>query len=209
MSKLTNKEMDMLPMAQYGGEMVVVDTPEKLSKAIAEMSQETQLGFDTETRPSFRRGVSYGVSLLQLSSENKAWLIRLNKVGLSKELAALFESPAIMKVGVAIRDDIRGLQKWQSFDAQNFVDLQVMAKERGMEDFSLKKLAAHVMGVKISKRQRLSNWEAEQLSVAQMRYAATDAWVSLLIYRGMMNGIIEHERVVNILTQQNNKSCTE
>lgn len=209
MSKLTNKDLDKLPMVQFEKEIVVVDTAEKLQQAVEEMSSASQLGFDTETRPSFKRGVSYSVSLLQLSVDNKAWLIRLNKIGMTKDLASLLESKEILKIGVAIRDDIKGLQKQLPFTPANFIDLQVVAKERGLEDFSLKKLAAHVMGVKISKRQRLSNWEADRLSLAQQRYAATDAWVSLQIYKGLLAGVIEHERVVKILTEQNIQPCTE
>jgi ribonuclease D len=209
MSKLTNKDLDKLPMVQFEKEIVVVDTAEKLQQAVEEMSTASQLGFDTETRPSFKRGVSYSVSLLQLSVDNKAWLIRLNKIGMTKDLTSLLESKEILKIGVAIRDDIKGLQKQLPFTPANFIDLQVVAKERGLEDFSLKKLAAHVMGVKISKRQRLSNWEADLLSLAQQRYAATDAWVSLQIYKGLLAGVIEHERVVKILTEQNIQPCTE
>ena len=209
MSKLTNKDLDKLPMVQFEKEIVVVDTADKLQQAVEEMSSASQLGFDTETRPSFKRGVSYSVSLLQLSVDNKAWLIRLNKIGMTKDLASLLESKEILKIGVAIRDDIKGLQKQLPFTPANFIDLQVVAKERGLEDFSLKKLAAHVMGVKISKRQRLSNWEADRLSLAQQRYAATDAWVSLQIYKGLLAGVIEHERVVKILTEQNIQPCTE
>jgi ribonuclease D len=209
MSKLTNKDLDKLPMVQFEKEIVVVDTAEKLQQAVEEMSTASQLGFDTETRPSFKRGVSYSVSLLQLSVDNKAWLIRLNKIGMTKDLTSLLESKEILKIGVAIRDDIKGLQKQLPFTPANFIDLQVVAKERGLEDFSLKKLAAHVMGVKISKRQRLSNWEADHLSLAQQRYAATDAWVSLQIYKGLLAGVIEHERVVKILTEQNIQPCTE
>lgn len=203
MTRLTNKELDQLPMAQFTDEVVIVDTPDKLHSAIKEMSQTSLLGFDTETRPSFRRGVSYNVSLLQLSTNDKAWLIRLNKLGLPTELTKLLESENIIKIGAAIRDDIKGLQKHTNFKPNKFIDLQTMAKERGLEDFSLKKLAAHVLGVKISKRQRLSNWEAETLSNAQLRYAATDAWISLMIYQGMLSGVIEHERVKKILIQQN------
>lgn len=209
MSKLTNKDLDKLPMVQFEKEIVVVDTAEKLQQAVEEMSTASQLGFDTETRPSFKRGVSYSASLLQLSVDNKAWLIRLNKIGMTKDLTSLLESKEILKIGVAIRDDIKGLQKQLPFTPANFIDLQVVAKERGLEDFSLKKLAAHVMGVKISKRQRLSNWEADHLSLAQQRYAATDAWVSLQIYKGLLAGVIEHERVVKILTEQNIQPCTE
>lgn len=203
--KLTNEEMDQLPLAQFDDTIQLIDTPERLAAAIAEMRSCAMLGFDTETRPSFRRGVSYKVALLQLSSEHTSWLIRINKLGLPDSLAAVLSDPSIMKVGLAIRDDIKGLQKWRDFEPQNFIDLQTVAKEMDFEDFSLKKLAAHVMGVRISKRQRLSNWEAPMLTVPQQRYAATDSWVSLMIYLGLRSGVREHARVQEIIKRSENK----
>lgn len=197
--RLTNEELELLPVSQFSDRIVVVDTLDKLERAIAEMRQEHILGFDTETRPSFKRGVTYGTALLQLSTPFAAWLIRINKLGVTDSIAELLSDVSIMKVGVAIRDDIKGLQRCHKFKPGNFVDLQDMAKKAGYEDFSLKKLAAHIMGVRISKRQRLTNWEADALTQAQQIYAATDAWVSLMIYKGMASGIIEHERVREII----------
>ncbi len=206
--RLTNEELEQLPLTNFGGEIVVVETYDALTSSVEEMRREKILGFDTETRPSFTRGVSYGVALLQLSSPVKAWLIRINRVGLPQEVLDILQNKNITKIGAAIRDDIKALQKHSGFVPAGFVDLQDMAKEKGFEDFSLKKLAAHVMGVRISKRQRLSNWEAAQLSASQQSYAATDAWVSLKIYEGMQRGELEHERVREIIarnTENNNE----
>lgn len=197
--RLTHEELDRLPLVQFEQDIQLVDTPEKLSAAVEAMRHETMLGFDTETRPSFKRGVTYNCALLQLSTETTAWLIRLNIIGVTDELVEILQDASILKAGVAIRDDIRGLQKWHNFRPGNFIELQDMARQLGLEDFSLKKLAAHVMGVRISKRQRLSNWEADTLTEAQQHYAATDAWVSLLIYKGLQNGIVEHPRLHEII----------
>ncbi|MCR5697623.1 MAG: 3'-5' exonuclease domain-containing protein 2 [Marinilabiliaceae bacterium] len=201
MHRLTNEELDKLPLSQFEGQIDVIDNAESLAKAVEEISQETRLGFDTETRPSFRRGMSYGVSLLQLSTATHAWLIRVNKVEISDELAALLENENITKTGVAIRDDIKALQKRRKFQPRGFVELQTIANQLHFEDFSLKKLAAHVLGIRISKRQRLSNWEADELALAQQHYAATDAWVSLLIYEGFEKGVTEHERVIQAIAE--------
>lgn len=199
--RLTNEELDRLPLVQFEQNIQLVDTIEKLHIAVSAMRQETMLGFDTETRPSFKRGVSYNCALLQLSTETTAWLIRTNCIGVPDELVEILQDTSILKAGVAIRDDIRGLQKLHNFRPGNFVELQDMARQFGLEDFSLKKLAAHVMGVRISKRQRLSNWEADILTAAQQHYAATDAWVSLLIYKGLQQGIVEHPRLHEIIEQ--------
>ncbi len=204
MHRLTNEEIEQLPTDSFSGRIVMVDSFDAVPSAAAEMSREKILGFDTETRPSFTRGTAYGVALLQLSSETTTWLVRINKIGLPMPIVQVLADPNILKVGAAIRDDIRALQKKQTFTAANFVDLQTIARENGFEDFSLKKLAAHVLGVKISKRQRLTNWESTQLSPSQQSYAATDSWISLLIYKGMMQGIFEHERVQEIIRQSNN-----
>lgn len=201
--RLTNEELDLLPITQFNDRIVVVDTLDKLERAIAEMRQERILGFDTETRPSFKRGVSYGTALLQLSTPFAAWLIRINKLSVTDSIADILADESIMKIGVAIRDDIKGLQRCHKFEPANFIDLQDMARTAGYEDFSLKKLAAHIMGVRISKRQRLTNWEADTLTQAQQIYAATDAWVSLMIYKGMQNGIVEHDRVREIINKLN------
>lgn len=191
-SPLTNEVLDQLPLTQFEGRLVVVDTPEAIDKAVFEIRKHTMLGFDTETRPSFKRGVAYKVALLQLSSENVSWLFRINKIGLPNEVVRILEDPNILKAGVAIRDDIKGLQKWHPFTPGNFVDLQNVAKEIGIQDFSLKKLAAHAVGVRISKRQRLTNWEADSLTIQQQVYAATDSWISLLSYEGFANGVVVH-----------------
>ena len=141
------------------------------------------LGFDTESRPVFSPGQrSNGVALLQLSGPRKAFLFRVQTLGMRRSLCGLLSNPKIVKVGAASTDDVRGLQRLHGFKAAGFVDLQKIAYEWGIRDKSVKKMAANILGVRISKSQQLSNWEAEQLSAAQQMYAATDAWVCREMY---------------------------
>jgi ribonuclease D len=179
---ITNEELAELPLRSFEGPIMVVDSIEKVKSAVEELSRENIIGFDTETKPSFKKGVTNKVALLQLSSKNKAYLFRLNRIGLPKEVIKLLADETVIKPGVAIRDDIKGLQELKKFTPKGFVELQDEAKEMGIQNFSLKKLAAISCGFRISKGQQLTNWEADVLTNAQQAYAATDAWASLEIF---------------------------
>lgn len=179
---ITKEELTDLPLRWFDGEIVVVDSYDKLESAIKILSKAKIIGFDTETKPAFKKGVFNKVALLQLSIKDKAFLFRLNRIGLPKEVCKILANPKIIKTGVAINDDIKGLNKIQPFNAKGFVELQDNAKTLGITDFSLKKLAAITCGFRISKGQQLSNWEADELSEAQKIYAATDAWAALEIF---------------------------
>ena len=144
--------------------------------------------FDTETRPCFSASQPrYGVALLQLSSHDRAFLFRINNMGMHRRLCNLLSNDKVMKVGAAVTDDIRGLQKYSSFTPRAFVDLQKMVGNYGIKDRSVKKMTAIILGFRISKAQQLSNWEAETLSESQVKYAATDAWVCREMYVRLMN----------------------
>ena len=169
---ITNEEVNGLPVGAFSGEIVVVDTPAAFEEACAYLATQPLIGFDTETRPSFSKGVTNKVSLLQLSSGERAFLFRLNKIALEKPLLRLMESPSVTKIGAAIRDDT----------PKGFIDLQSIVGQYGITDLSLRKMAAITLQIKVSKAQRLSNWEAANLTPAQQLYAATDAWVSREIY---------------------------
>ncbi len=179
---ISKEELTELPLQWFNGEIVVVDKPEQVKQVAKILSKHPIVGFDTETRPSFQKGKSNKVALLQLSVPNQAFLLRVNKIGLPKEIRKILSNPKIMKPGVAIRDDIKALRGIEDFKPQGFVELQDHAKELGIQNFSLKKMAAIVLGFRISKNQQLSNWEADELTEAQQIYAATDAWVPLRIY---------------------------
>lgn len=179
---ISREEMGELPLRQFQGEITIVETQAMVREAVEVLSQAGVLGFDTETKPSFRKGDNHQVALLQLATRDKAWLFRVKKTGLPREVCRLLADPKILKAGVAIRDDLKGLQKITPFRPAGFIELQDRAQSVGIKDFSLKKLCAILLGFRISKSQQLSNWEADQLAPPQQAYAATDAWVSLLIY---------------------------
>ncbi len=144
------------------------------------------LGFDTETRPSFRKGEVYKAALLQLSTDTDAYLIRLQYVTKFQTLKSILEDKEIVKVGAAIRDDLKLLQKTFSFTPQNFVELQHLAKVKGLKNTSLKGMTEEVLQASLSKRAKTTNWEASELSDKQQIYAATDAWIGLTIYEKLM-----------------------
>ncbi len=180
--KITKEEMRDMPIKSFDGDIFLIDTKEKLNEVIPILEKQKILGFDTETRPAFKKGVVHKVALLQLSTKDQAFLFRLNRIGLPKSLTKILSDKNIIKVGAAIRDDIKTLRKLHLFKPEVFIDLQEYVKQFNIESFSLAKLSAIVLDFKISKRQQLSNWENETLKDAQLKYAATDAWVSYEIY---------------------------
>ncbi|KAA6333800.1 Ribonuclease D [termite gut metagenome] len=141
------------------------------------------LGFDTETRPSFMKGRVNRVALLQLSTKHHAYLFRLCKMPIPPSLLALFSNPNILKIGVAIKNDMDTLRRSAKIQPQGFVDLQSLMKQFAITDLGLAKMAGIIMGFRISKSQQLSNWENAVLTEAQKRYAATDAWACHEIYK--------------------------
>lgn len=178
------EQIKTLPLIFFDGKITVIDTlgPE-FEKAVRYLRHRRVIGFDTETRPVFTpHAPQNGVALLQLSSGHRAFLFRVYKIGLEDSLAAILANPKIIKVGAAVHDDIRGLQKIYPFQPGGFVDLQRICGEWGIQDKSVKKLTAILMGRRISKTQQLSNWEAARLSDAQKVYAATDAWICREMY---------------------------
>ena len=182
------EEIEKLEMVSFPGRITVIDKPGKeFNQAIAYLRRQKIIGFDTESRPSFSPGQPhYGVSLLQLSGPGRAFLFRVKKTGMTKSLRNILGDERIMKVGAAVNDDVRGLQRHCGFEPKNFIDLQKMVWEYGIKDKSVKKMAAIILGIRISKTQQLSNWEADVLSESQQKYAATDAWVCREMYLKLM-----------------------
>jgi ribonuclease D len=191
---IDNQTLNELPIGQFQGNIKVISTEKDVEEVIPEIAINNILGFDTETKPNFKKGGSNGISLLQLSNDNTAWLFRTHQTGLPKPLVKILSSPKIIKVGAAILDDIRGLKKLKNFKEQGFIDLQKHVDDYGVEDKGVKKMAAIFLGFRISKRQRLTNWAATELTEAQQVYAATDAWVCLKIYERMIE-LQNNERV--------------
>lgn len=180
--KINNEQTAQLPAIEFRGDIRIIDSEEQVEEACRYLASQPAIGFDTETRPSFKAGVSYRVSLLQLSSEKRCYLFRLNKTTLAKPILKLLESPKILKIGADVAGDLRSLRQLRHFRDAGFIDLQTIASEWGIEEKSLRKLSAIVLGQRVSKAQRLSNWESSILTDKQQIYAATDAWVCLRIY---------------------------
>ncbi len=185
---ITLEELGKLDYVSFPGKIQVIDgVGAEFNRAVTYLRSQKIIGFDTETRPCFGPNQPrYDVSLLQLSGPNKAFLFRLNKTGMHRRLCNLLSDNRIVKVGAAIHDDIRGLQKLRDFKADGFVDLQKIVGEYGIRDKSVKKMSAIILGFRISKTQQLSNWETETLSEQQCMYAATDAWVCREMYLKLM-----------------------
>lgn len=171
-----------LPQATWDGVVQIANFQDSVWLAIELLSRSTVLGFDTETRPAFRKGEKYPVSLLQLAGEDRVVLFQLNQIGLPLELCKLLANPKIIKVGVGLNYDLRMLRELRDFTPQGFVDLAPLARQRGINQGGLRGLAASVLGLRISKSARTSNWDTKELSQQQIRYAATDAWISREIY---------------------------
>ncbi len=191
--KISKKEINDFHQVQFEGPVHLVDTPEKIKPALACLNEESWLGFDTETRPSFQKGKRNTVSLLQLSTSHEVFLFRLNYVHLPAALKRILENEKILKLGVAMYDDVHALQKLASFEPKGFLDFAQIAKKLGLKNFGLRSLAAIFLGVRISKRTRLSNWENQELTPAQITYAATDAWICREMYMHLRHSGVPEE----------------
>ena len=186
---LSNEEINELPLYQFNGGIFIIDTFDKLDYFLPLIQEQKMLGFDTETRPSFKKGKINPVSLLQLTSSNQAFLIRINKIGLPQEIANILADENIQKIGLAIKDDIKILRDITEFEPNAFLDLQDYVGDFGIEARSLKKITAIVLNQRISKSQQVTNWEREELSEGQQIYAATDAWACLQIYKNLNHNV--------------------
>ncbi len=188
--KISKETIATLPVESFPGKIVVVDSETGVENAIADLRREKIIGFDTETRPTFKKGKSNHVSLIQLSTHDTCYLFRINRMGFAPALKNLLEDEQLLKVGISLKDDFCMLNRLnnESFTPRNFIELQKFVKKFGIEDQSLQKIYAIVLGKKISKGQRLSNWEADHLSESQQLYAATDAWSCIKIYEILQKG---------------------
>ena len=188
LQNITGEELSGYDLSWFKGDIVVVDNVITFRQSFPRLLNSKILGFDTETRPSFRKWRKNKVSLIQLANNDVACLFRINKIGIPEELMDLLTNPNVIKAGVAIHDDIRFLSRVKKFSPSGFVDLQKFVKDYGIQSAGLKKLAAIILGFRISKQQQVTNWEADQLTEAQQIYAATDAWVCFQIYTKLING---------------------
>ena len=183
---INKEELSALPTIQFTGNIHLIDNTLSAIKACSLLMNEKFLGFDTETKPNFKKGNLNKVSLLQLSTKNDAYLFRLNKIGLPGMLVDILTNETISKIGIAIRDDVRLLKQLYHFNEKGFIELQDFVKQFGIENSGLSKITGIVLKFRVSKSQQLSNWENETLTEAQHIYAATDAWAALEIYRVLL-----------------------
>jgi ribonuclease D len=181
---ISKEEINELPLGQFEGKIYVIDRPDQVEEAVDFLEDQRIIGFDTETKPSFRKGQFNHVSLLQLSTPEQAFLFRLHLVGFPPPLRNLMEKENLVKVGAAVHDDLKALRKLtDSFYPQSFFDLNDELKKVGFHNVGVRNLCGMVLKIRISKTEQVSNWEAEKLTEKQLRYAATDAWACLEIFQ--------------------------
>ena len=185
---ITKEQLATLDRVSFIGNIHIVDTLPKLDMAITKLKEHNTLGFDTETRPSFKKGISHSVALMQISTLTDCYLIRRNKIGMPSTLRMFLEDGTITKVGLSLKDDFGVIHKGYDAEMSGFVDLQKIVPTFNIADASLQKIYAILFDKRISKGQRLSNWEADTLSGAQQEYAAIDAWACLKIYQYLNSG---------------------
>lgn len=190
---ISKEEINNLPLGQFEGDIFLIDSLEDVDEVVEFLAAKPLIGFDTETRPTFRKGQFNHVSLLQLSTESQAFLFRLNHIGFPESLRYLMEKEHLVKVGAAVHDDLKALRKLtDSFHPQSFFDLNDELKKVGFHNVGVRNLCGMVLKMRISKAEQVSNWEAEKLSEKQMRYAATDAWACLEVFKVLReNGYLD------------------
>lgn len=177
-----------MPLVEYTANIEVVDTEEDARKALNYIMTQPIVGLDTETRPAFQKGRTHKVALVQIATMDRAFLFRINRIGLMEELRQLLADERVVKVGLSLKDDFMGLHRIADFEPAGIIELQTYVKEFGISDASLQKIYGIIFGRRISKSQRLSNWEAAELTPAQQHYAALDAWACLNIYNHLKDG---------------------
>ncbi|MEX0330002.1 MAG: 3'-5' exonuclease [Puniceicoccaceae bacterium] len=180
--KITKDEINALPLRSYEGPVTIVDSDQKLKEALKAIRREKVLGFDTESRPSFKKGQNFPASLIQLGGAKQVWLFQIQKFENMESLWKILANRDIIKAGVAIADDIKKLQELIDFKPAGFVEIADLTQKAGILNTGLRSLAGLLLNFRISKRAQVSNWARSQLTEAQVQYAATDAWVSRELY---------------------------
>lgn len=181
--KISKEEVNALEIGAFKGDIILIDNVGLLTDAARELRKFNYIGFDTETRPAFKKGIFHQVSLLQLATPDVAFLLRLNQLGLPSMIQQILEDPEIVKIGAAVRDDLKALRKLvPTFSPNSFFDLNEELKRIGFLNVGVRNLSAMVLNIRISKSEQVSNWEGEKLTEKQKLYAATDAWACLEIF---------------------------
>ena len=188
-SEISKEEVAALELIQYEGPIHLIDSIEAFEKEIDHIAVQPVLGFDTETKPSFKKGKVYPTSLIQISSLEEAWILRVSRIGYPAKLLEILSGEIPLKIGLGLQDDLRRLRSDFQFEPLGFLDLQTYVQAFRIDEKGLKKISGIVLNKRISKSQQVSNWDADELSEAQLRYAATDAWICLMIYNSLRASI--------------------
>lgn len=184
--EISNDEINELPLLKFDGESVVITSKGEVENVFSELRDAPFVGFDTETKPNFVKGNINDVALIQLATETKSFLIRINRTGLTDDILRFFESDT-EKIGIALHDDIKGLQRLTNFNPNAFINANKITLEMGIINQGIRKLAGILLKGRVSKSQQLSNWETPKFTSAQIHYAATDAWVCWKMYNELIN----------------------
>jgi len=182
---LTKEQINELPLMAYEGKPILLLDTSRMEQCLNDLSKCDLVGFDTETRPSFKKGEVHPVAMVQIACDKNVYLFRIHHCGFIPALADFLGNNAVTKVGIGIREDLKSLKQMRPFSSESFVDLSVLGQKIGISHPSVRYMSAHFLGGRISKSQRVSNWAAPQLRDQQIKYAATDAWVCLMIYQKM------------------------
>jgi len=188
--EISKDEIKLLPLLKYEGKVVVIEREDAVERAIEEIMKADMVGFDTESRPSFKKGIINPVAMLQVALEDVVYIIRVSHCGFTSSVVDLLQSGNVLKIGISLDDDFLQLQRSVNVVPHNFIDLNKLAPQNGIDNIGVRNLSGIFLEGRVSKNQQTSNWEAHKLTKAQITYAATDAWVCLKIYQQMMlNGI--------------------
>lgn len=198
---ITKEQLLQLPTVTFPGRSILINNIADAKSAMSYLSRLPIVGFDTETRPSFKKGQPHKVALIQLSTSDECFLLRLNNLGMFDSLKEFLESEKTIKIGLSVKDDFHSLNRIQEFTPGGFIDLQSFVKDYGIADNSLQKIYAVIFGERISKSQRLTNWEANELTEAQQAYASLDAWACLRIFNYLREGNFVPEKCPFVLPE--------
>lgn len=205
---ITKQQLAELPEVKYPGKVILVDSASRCRSALTYLNRVGQVGFDTETRPSFQKFRHYNVSLVQISAGDECFLFRLKQIGAIDGLLKFLENPDVQKIGLSLKDDFHSLARLQEFNPQGFVELQSFVKDWEIADNSLQKIYGIIFGQRISKNQRLTNWEAQELTEHQQLYAAIDAWACQRIYNHLQAGMFSPADSPYILVEEQDLTDT-
>jgi ribonuclease D len=192
---ISKSEINDLPLISWEGRIELLETAEQMNAAVELLKDETHLGFDTETRPSFKKGEYHPPALIQLATNDCVYLFRISKIKTLEPLLPILASPDILKTGVAIKDDVKELRAMEEFEPAGFFEIAELTHKIGYSNKGLRPLAALLLGGRISKAAQVSNWARSELDDRQIRYAATDAWISREIYQKAL----DEQNLLNLL----------